>query len=128
MSLFGSTQEQKLPRETDKTVNTEIAYEIINLNKMNEKIDQMGEEISIYENEFGISICDNATNIVVLYNEENNKGDIKEVYSKIKNKRVVAYNIKDYFKKGLEPNGVNYFDVVLAWYVYDPKVLKIWKI
>lgn len=117
MSLFGSTQEQKLPRETDKTVNTEIAYEIINLNKMNEKIDQMGEEISIYENEFGISICDNATNIVVLYNEENNKGDIKEVYSKIKNKRVVAYNIKDYFKKGLEPNGVNYFDVVLAWYV-----------
>ncbi len=117
MSLFGNTQEQKLPRETDKTVNTEIAYEIINLNKMNEKIDQMGEEISIYENEFGISICDNATNIVVLYNEENNKGDIKEVYSKIKNKRVVAYNIKDYFKKGLEPNGVNYFDVVLAWYV-----------
>mgnify|MGYP000443943386 FL=1 len=117
MSLFGSTQEQKLPRESDKTVNTEIAYEIINLNKMNEKIDQMGEEISIYENEFGISICDNATNIVVLYNEENNKGDIKEVYSKIKNKRVVAYNIKDYFKKGLEPNGVNYFDVVLAWYV-----------
>ena len=117
MSLFGSTQEQKLPRETDKTVNTEIAYEIINLNKMNEKIDQMEEEISIYENEFGISICDNATNIVVLYNEENNKGDIKEVYSKIKNKRVVAYNIKDYFKKGLEPNGVNYFDVVLAWYV-----------
>ena len=87
MSLFGNTQEQKLPRETDKTVNTEIAYEIINLNKMNEKIDQMGEEISIYENEFGISICDNATNIVVLYNEENNKGDIKEVYSKIKNKR-----------------------------------------
>ena len=117
MSLFGGAQEQKLPRETDKTVNTEIAYEIINLNKMNEKIDQMGEEISIYENEFGISICDNATNIVVLYNEENNKGDIKEVYSKIKNKRVVAYNIKDYFKKGLEPNGVNYFDVVLAWYV-----------
>ena len=117
MSLFGSTQEQKLPRESDKTVNTEIAYEIINLNKMNEKIDQMEEEISIYENEFGISICDNATNIVVLYNEENNKGDIKEVYSKIKNKRVVAYNIKDYFKKGLEPNGVNYFDVVLAWYV-----------
>ena len=117
MSLFGNTQEQKLPRETDKTVNTEIAYEIINLNKMNEKIDQMGEEISIYENEFGISICDNATNIVVLYNEENNKGDIKEVYSKIKNKRVVAYNIKDYFKKGLEPNGDNYFDVVLAWYV-----------
>ena len=117
MSLFGNTQEQKLPRETDKTVNTEIVYEIINLNKMNEKIDQMGEEISIYENEFGISICDNATNIVVLYNEENNKGDIKEVYSKIKNKRVVAYNIKDYFKKGLEPNGVNYFDVVLAWYV-----------
>ena len=117
MSLFGNTQEQKLPRETDKTVNTEIAYEIINLNKMNEKIDQMGEEISIYENEFGISICDNATNIAVLYNEENNKGDIKEVYSKIKNKRVVAYNIKDYFKKGLEPNGVNYFDVVLAWYV-----------
>lgn len=117
MSLFGNTQEQKLPRETDKTVNTEIAYEIINLNKMNEKIDQMGEEISIYENEFGISICDNATNIVVLYNEENNKGNIKEVYSKIKNKRVVAYNIKDYFKKGLEPNGVNYFDVVLAWYV-----------
>ena len=117
MSLFGNTQEQKLPRETDKTVNTEIAYEIINLNKMNEKIDQMGEEISIYENEFGISICDNATNIVLLYNEENNKGDIKEVYSKIKNKRVVAYNIKDYFKKGLEPNGVNYFDVVLAWYV-----------
>ena len=117
MSLFGNTQEQKLPRETDKTVNTEIAYEIINLNKMNEKIDQMGEEISIYENEFGISICDNSTNIVVLYNEENNKGDIKEVYSKIKNKRVVAYNIKDYFKKGLEPNGVNYFDVVLAWYV-----------
>ena len=117
MSLFGNTQEQKLPRETDKTVNTEIAYEIINLNKMNEKIDQMEEEISIYENEFGISICDNATNIVVLYNEENNKGDIKEVYSKIKNKRVVAYNIKDYFKKGLEPNGVNYFDVVLAWYV-----------
>jgi DNA polymerase-1 len=117
MSLFGNRQEQKLPRETDKTVNTEIAYEIINLNKMNEKIDQMGEEISIYENEFGISICDNATNIVVLYNEENNKGDIKEVYSKIKNKRVVAYNIKDYFKKGLEPNGVNYFDVVLAWYV-----------
>ena len=117
MSLFGSTQEQKVPRESDKTVNTEIAYEIINLNKMNEKIDQMGEEISIYENEFGISICDNATNIVVLYNEENNKGDIKEVYSKIKNKRVVAYNIKDYFKKGLEPNGVNYFDVVLAWYV-----------
>ena len=117
MSLFGGAQEQKLPRESDKTVNTEIAYEIINLNKMNEKIDQMGEEISIYENEFGISICDNATNIVVLYNEENNKGDIKEVYSKIKNKRVVAYNIKDYFKKGLEPNGVNYFDVVLAWYV-----------
>ena len=117
MSLFGNTQEQKLPRETDKTVNTEIAYEIINLNKMNEKIDQMGEEISIYENEFGISICDNATNIAVLYNEENNKGNIKEVYSKIKNKRVVAYNIKDYFKKGLEPNGVNYFDVVLAWYV-----------
>lgn len=117
MSLFGNTQEQKLPRETDKTVNTEIVYEIINLNKMNEKIDQMGEEISIYENEFGISICDNATNIVVLYNEENNKGNIKEVYSKIKNKRVVAYNIKDYFKKGLEPNGVNYFDVVLAWYV-----------
>ena len=117
MSLFGNTQEQKLPRETDKTVNTEIAYEIINLNKMNEKIDQMGEEISIYENEFGISICDNVKNIVVLYNEENNKGDIKEVYSKIKNKRVVAYNIKDYFKKGLEPNGVNYFDVVLAWYV-----------
>ena len=117
MSLFGNTQEQKLPRETDKTVNTEIAYEIINLNKLNEKIDQMGDEISIYENEFGISICDNATNIVVLYNEENNKGDIKEVYSKIKNKRVVAYNIKDYFKKGLEPNGVNYFDVVLAWYV-----------
>ena len=36
MSLFGNTQEQKLPRETDKTVNTEIAYEIINLNKMNE--------------------------------------------------------------------------------------------
>ena len=117
MSLFGNTQEQKLPRETDKTVNTEIVYEIINLNKMNEKIDQMGEEISIYENEFGISICDNATNIAVLYNEENNKGNIKEVYSKIKNKRVVAYNIKDYFKKGLEPNGVNYFDVVLAWYV-----------
>mgnify|MGYP000122520507 FL=1 len=117
MSLFGNTQEQKLPRETDKTVNTEIAYEIINLNKMNEKIDQMEEEISIYENEFGISICDNVKNIVVLYNEENNKGDIKEVYSKIKNKRVVAYNIKDYFKKGLEPNGVNYFDVVLAWYV-----------
>ena len=117
MSLFGSTQEQKLPRETDKTVNTEIAYEIINLNKMNEKIDQMEEEISIYENEFGISICDNVKNIVVLYNEENNKGNIKEVYSKIKNKRVVAYNIKDYFKKGLEPNGVNYFDVVLAWYV-----------
>ena len=117
MSLFGNTQEQKLPRETDKTVNTEIAYEIINLNKMNEKIDQMGEEISIYENEFGISICDNVKNIVVLYNEENNKGNIKEVYSKIKNKRVVAYNIKDYFKKGLEPNGVNYFDVVLAWYV-----------
>ena len=117
MSLFGNTQEQKLPRETDKTVNTEIAYEIINLNKMNEKIDQMGEEISIYENEFGISICDNATNIAVLYNEENNKGNIKEVYSKIKNKRVVAYNIKDYFKKGLEPNGVNYFDVVLEWYV-----------
>ena len=117
MSLFGGAQEQKLPRESDKTVNTEIAYEIINLNKMNEKIDQMEEEISIYENEFGISICDNATNIVVLYNEENNKGDIKEVYSKIKNKRVVAYNIKDYFKKGLEPNGVNYFDVVLAWYV-----------
>ena len=84
MSPFSNTQEQKLPRETDKTVNTEIAYEIINLNKMNEKIDQMGEEISIYENEFGISICDNATNIVVLYNEENNKGDIKEVYSKIK--------------------------------------------
>ena len=117
MSLFGSTQEQKLPRESDKTVNTEIAYEIINLNKMNEKIDQMEEEISIYENEFGISICDNVKNIVVLYNEENNKGNIKEVYSKIKNKRVVAYNIKDYFKKGLEPNGVNYFDVVLAWYV-----------
>ena len=117
MSLFGNTQEQKLPRETDKTVNTEIAYEIINLNKMNEKIDQMGEEISIYENEFGISICDNVKNIVVLYNEENNKDNIKEVYSKIKNKRVVAYNIKDYFKKGLEPNGVNYFDVVLAWYV-----------
>jgi hypothetical protein len=41
MSLFGNTQEQKLPRETDKTVNTEIVYEIINLNKMNEKIDQM---------------------------------------------------------------------------------------
>jgi DNA polymerase-1 len=117
MSLFGGTQEQKLPRESDKTVNTEIAYEIINLNKMNEKIDQMEEEISIYENEFGISICDNVKNIVVLYNEENNKGNIKEVYSKIKNKRVVAYNIKDYFKKGLEPNGVNYFDVVLAWYV-----------
>ena len=117
MSLFGSTQEQKLPRESDKTVNTEIAYEIINLNKMNEKIDQMEEEISIYENEFGISICDNVKNIVVLYNEENNKDNIKEVYSKIKNKRVVAYNIKDYFKKGLEPNGVNYFDVVLAWYV-----------
>ena len=117
MSLFGNTQEQKLPRETDKTVNTEIAYEIINLNKMNEKIDQMEEEISIYENEFGISICDNVKNIVVLYNEENNKDNIKEVYSKIKNKRVVAYNIKDYFKKGLEPNGVNYFDVVLAWYV-----------
>ena len=117
MSLFGGAQEQKLPRESDKTVNTEIAYEIINLNKMNEKIDQMEEEISIYENEFGISICDNVKNIVVLYNEENNKGNIKEVYSKIKNKRVVAYNIKDYFKKGLEPNGVNYFDVVLAWYV-----------
>ena len=117
MSLFGGTQEQKLPRESDKTVNTEIAYEIINLNKMNEKIDQMEEEISIYENEFGISICDNVKNIVVLYNEENNKDNIKEVYSKIKNKRVVAYNIKDYFKKGLEPNGVNYFDVVLAWYV-----------
>ena len=117
MSLFGGTQEQKLPRESDKTVNTEIAYEIINLNKMNEKIDQMEEEISIYENEFGISICDNVKNIVVLYNEANNKGNIKEVYSKIKNKRVVAYNIKDYFKKGLEPNGVNYFDVVLAWYV-----------
>jgi hypothetical protein len=47
MSLFGGTQEQKLPRESDKTVNTEIAYEIINLNKMNEKIDQM-ERRNIY--------------------------------------------------------------------------------
>ena len=74
----------------------------------------MEEEISIFENVFGISICDNKKNIVLL-NNENNDELKKEVYGKIKEKSLIGYNIKEYLKNGAEYK--SYFDVMLAWYV-----------
>ena len=77
-------------------------------------LNEMEEEISIFENVFGISICDNKKNIVLL-NNENNDELKKEVYGKIKEKSMIGYNIKEYLKNGAEYK--SYFDVMLAWYV-----------
>lgn len=77
-------------------------------------LNEMEEEISIFENIFGISICDNKKNIVLL-NNENNDELKKEVYGKIKEKSMIGYNIKEYLKNGAEYK--SYFDVMLAWYV-----------
>ena len=77
-------------------------------------LNEMEEEISIFENVFGISICDNKKNIVLL-NNENNDELKKEVYRKIKEKSLIGYNIKEYLKNGAEYK--SYFDVMLAWYV-----------
>jgi DNA-directed DNA polymerase len=77
-------------------------------------LNEMEEEISIFENVFGISICDNKKNIVLL-NNENNDELKKEVYGKIKEKSLIGYNIKEYLKNGAEYK--SYFDVMLAWYV-----------
>ena len=77
-------------------------------------LNEMEEEISIFENVFGISICDNKKNIVLL-NNENNDELKKEVYGKIKEKLLIGYNIKEYLKNGAEYK--SYFDVMLAWYV-----------
>ena len=77
-------------------------------------LNEMEEEISIFENMFGISICDNKKNIVLL-NNENNDELKKEVYGKIKEKSLIGYNIKEYLKNGAEYK--SYFDVMLAWYV-----------
>ena len=77
-------------------------------------LNEMEEVISIFENVFGISICDNKKNIVLL-NNENNDELKKEVYRKIKEKSLIGYNIKEYLKNGAEYK--SYFDVMLAWYV-----------
>ena len=77
-------------------------------------LNEMEEEISIFENVFGISICDNKKNIILL-NNENNDELKKEVYGKIKEKSMIGYNIKEYLKNGAEYK--SYFDVMLAWYV-----------
>ena len=77
-------------------------------------LNEMEEEISIFENVFGISICDNKKNIVLL-NNENNDELKKEVYGKIKEKSMIGYNIKEYLKNGAEYK--SYFDVMMAWYV-----------
>ena len=120
MNLFNDIEKKRDANSSklyNEINNEEIKYELVNISYLNKKIDDMSKEISIYENNFGVSISDDNNNIVFLYDSDNDKINIKEVYSKLINKRVVAYNIKEYFKRGLIPNGTDYFDVMLAWYV-----------
>ena len=117
ISLFAGVtnhpSDNKVFSENNRT-ETKILGEKILRADAEKILNEMEEEISIFENVFGISICDNKKNIVLL-NNENNDELKKEVYGKIKEKSMIGYNIKEYLKNGAEYK--SYFDVMLAWYV-----------
>lgn len=117
ISLFAGVtnhpSDNKVFSENNRT-ETKILGEKILQADAEKILNEMEEEISIFENVFGISICDNKKNIVLL-NNENNDELKKEVYGKIKEKSMIGYNIKEYLKNGAEYK--SYFDVMLAWYV-----------
>ena len=117
ISLFAGVtnhpSDNKVFSENNRT-ETKILGEKILQADAEKILNGMEEEISIFENMFGISICDNKKNIVLL-NNENNDELKKEVYGKIKEKSMIGYNIKEYLKNGAEYK--SYFDVMLAWYV-----------
>ena len=117
ISLFAGVtnhpSDNKVFSENNRT-ETKILGEKILRADAEKILNEMEEEISIFENVFGISICDNKKNIVLL-NNENNDELKKEVYGKIKEKSLIGYNIKEYLKNGAEYK--SYFDVMLAWYV-----------
>lgn len=117
ISLFAGVtnhpSDNKVFSENNET-ETKILGEKILRADAEKILNGMEEEISIFENMFGISICDNKKNIVLL-NNENNDELKKEVYGKIKEKSMIGYNIKEYLKNGAEYK--SYFDVMLAWYV-----------
>ena len=121
-SLFGGVANH--PHRNSESANseeilkenlTEITGEVIEWNEAAKVLSEMDEEIALFGNEFGLAVCDSSKNIVLL-NDEKAEGDVTvEIYRILSSKRITAYNVKEYIKKGI--NCEKYFDVMLAWYV-----------
>ena len=121
-SLFGGVANH--PHRNSESTNseeilkenlTEITGEVIEWNEATKVLSEMDNEIALFGNEFGLAVCDSSKNIVLL-NDEKAEGDVTaEIYRILSSKRITAYNVKEYIKKGI--NCEKYFDVMLAWYV-----------
>ena len=121
-SLFGGVanhphrnNEKTDSEETLKENLTEITGEVIEWNEAVKVLSEMDNEIALFGNEFGLAICDSTKNVVLLHDEKANDDITAEIYRILSSKRITAYNVKEYIKKGI--NCEKYFDVMLAWYV-----------
>ncbi len=108
-------QEGTAENTHDKEAFSESVGEIIKWEDAFKVLDEMSKEVSIFENELGISVSCGKRNIVLLKEGELENSLKESIYKELSKKKIIGYNIKEYIKSGIKSD--EYFDVMLAWYV-----------
>lgn len=112
-TLFQTPAQGKPSVVEEVKKETPFQYEMLDtLEKAEETLDSLGNEITIFYNKLGYGISGKDKNYYIPADIITDKTLFLKTF---KDKYVNAYNIKELFKAGLEYN--DYFDVMLAWYV-----------